>query len=159
MLSGLTDVKNLSHNQSKSSKYSNMLMKNLKNVPTISPVSTPSNGERFRRTNVRRASMPIVLVNGKKEFHKKQLKLLPEDETSDKGIMFEASGEDHVRRSHQIPPNTLHTSASIEEKLETIVVISPNGIPPDQKTKREALTKEKLLSMEESEEDEDRMWG
>ena len=86
-LSGFTDIKNLnfSHNQSKSSKYSNNLTKNFKNVSTISPVSTPSNGKRFGRRNVRRASMPIVLVNGKKEFHKQQLKLLPEDGTSDKG--------------------------------------------------------------------------
>merc|ERR1719376_290301 len=34
--SGLTDFKNFSHNQSKSSKYSNNLMKNFKNVSTIS---------------------------------------------------------------------------------------------------------------------------
>ena len=90
-MSGFTEVRNktISQNQSQSRKFSKNFMKDFKNIPTFSPVSTPSSADRFRkiteRRHNRRASMPVVLVNGKKEFYKKQQKLSPEAGRSDKG--------------------------------------------------------------------------
>ena len=75
-------------NQSKSRNTSSSnKMKNLK-----SPVSTPSSGEILKKINershVRRASMPVVLVNGRKDYQKKAKKISPEALHSDEGFVL-----------------------------------------------------------------------
>jgi len=182
-MSGFTEVRNktISQNQSQSRKFSKNFMKDFKNIPTSSPVSTPSSADRFRkiteRRHNRRASMPVVLVNGKKEFYKKQQKLSPEAGRSDKGIEPEKSGEAQLIRSQPKIINQKKSSTRsniedhqncIETSFDTIMVISPNktnqnchfvhGIPLKQESKqyKEELTQEKLLFIEEDEDEEDR---
>ena len=92
-------------------------------------------------------------------------------------IHFEVNRSSELRRSQQLHPLSKNSSQtrtsnqdhqnSIETRFETIMEISPNetvrhlasGVPLKREvTEEKRLTKEKLLSMEEDEDEEDRRW-
>ena len=69
-------------NQSKSSS-NNLQARNLQDA------STPSSGEMLKKAGRRRSSMPVVLVNGRKDFQRKDKKRISVGaQKSDEGFVF-----------------------------------------------------------------------